>query len=58
LASKVNVRFPPIADIQPREQDNRMFDWPDLALLLPLKVQLGCLVLFLAGGALLFLLVR
>jgi hypothetical protein len=35
-----------------------MFDWSDLALLLPLKVQLGCLVLFLAGGTLVFLLVR
>ncbi|CAA9211604.1 MAG: hypothetical protein AVDCRST_MAG93-45, partial [uncultured Chloroflexia bacterium] len=35
-----------------------MFDWSDLTLLWPWKLQLGCLVLFLAGGLLVFLLIR
>ena len=35
-----------------------MFDWSDLTLLLPWKVQLGCLVLILVGGESVLLLIR
>ena len=41
-----------------RAESHVMFDWSDLTLLLPWKVQLGCLVLLLVGGALVFMLIR
>jgi hypothetical protein len=41
-----------------RAESHGMFDWSDLTLLLPWKVQLGCLVLLLVGGALVFIMIR